>query len=471
MVPAPAPKVLRNTAAIRIPMSSSFRHPAVIALAALSWVAITGCAAPPVDPRVEAAIGDAVGLEVEALVFRNEGGPDDEPTRASDRLTAADALRAAVTTSPVLQAALARVRIAMADADQARLLSNPVLSLVLRFGSGKPQVEASLTQQLLAAFQTPRRASAADNRLRQAAADAITVALNVVAEAQQRYTTTQALDALIPSLEGRLELLRKLVEVASNRLDAGFGTRADVTTLDAQRLELEVEIAAVRLSQREERLRLARLIGEPSGAASWTLDPWVPPAALADPESRWLETALQRRPEVQAVAWQLAALGDDYALTRLFPWQNAALGLDAQRDGDWFLGPSASTPLPLFDSGQAQRARLTAAQIEARHELTTARRQVIEEVRVAYASLAASLENLRRVTQELVPIQQQRRQQAEDLYRARETDVTALFLAEQNLQAAQARAIDIERQAILSMVRLQRAVGGPGVAAELQRTP
>jgi cobalt-zinc-cadmium efflux system outer membrane protein len=432
-------------------------------------VLLSGCAATRPDPQAEAAAAQAVGLDG-AIAFHTEGGPLDE-AEVGDALTLVDAVRRAVTTDPGLQAALARVRIAMADADQARLLPNPVLSVVLRWGPGRPQIEASLAQDLIQALQVPRRASAADNRLRQAAADAVTTALDVAAEVQERYASVQALDTLIPLLQERLTLLRRLTETARARLEAGEGTRTDVTILDAQRVELEVEIAAAELQRREDRIRLARLLGEPSSAAAWMLEPWSAPVPVAEPESRWIDAALTNRPEVQTVAWQLAALGDDYALARLLPWEGAGAGIEAEHDGDWAVGPSVSTPIPVFDMGQARRARVTAEQIEARHDLTLARRKIVEEVRVAFQTLAASKSNLSRIQSELIPLQQQRRQLAEDAYRAGQTDVTPLFLAEQDLRVAQAQSIEVERQAASALVRLQRAVGGPGVAASMANSP
>ena len=131
-----------------------------------------------------------------------------------------------------------------------------------------------------------------------------------------------------------------------------------------------------------------------------------------------------------------------------------------------FLGRRAA-PLPIFDSGEARRAVNTAEQLEARHELTLAKRLVVEEVRVAYQGLAASTANLGRIERELIPLQRQRRQLAEDAYRAGQTDVTPLFLAEQDLRVAQTQAIEVEAQAARALVRLQRAVGGPGVAERL----
>lgn len=374
-------------------------------------------------------------------------------------------------TDPGLQAALARVRIAMADADQARLLPNPVLNFALRWGPGRPQIEVSLAQDLIQMVKIPRQASAADNRLRQAAADAIIVALDTVEVVQERYVAVQTLESLVPVLAERRALLDRLVATARARLEAQEGTRSDLTTLEAQRVELDVDIAEAKRQLAEARLRLARSIGEPSGSASWRVDPWTAPALASDVESHWVEAGLQHRPEVQSVAWTLAALGDDEALARLLPWEGLDAGIDAQRDDGWTVGPSVSAPIPVFDMGQARQARVSAEQIEARHNLTLAKRKVVEEVRVAFRSLDASAANLTRIQSELVPLQQQRRQQAEDAYRAGLTDVTALFLAEQDLRAARAKAIEVEQQMSIALIRLQRAVGGPGVASSIGDSP
>lgn len=443
---------------------------ATLVLCAGLLIALTGCEATPrVDAEAIAAAGAATGLPG-AIEFRTvgpDGGPLDEPDAPAGSLTLADALRRAVTTDPGLQAALARVRIALADADQARLLPNPVLNLVLRFGPGKTQIEASLTQDFVRALQIPRRASAADNRLRQAAADAVTVAIDVAADVQDRYVAAQAAGELVPLLRDRLTLLDQILGVARSRLAAGEGTRSDLVTLDAQRVGLQVELDLALLAEREERIRLARLIGQPSSGATWTLDPWTPPGTSLAPESSWVEAALAQRPEILSIAWRLKALGDDEALARLAVWQGAGAGVDAQRDDDWFAGPSVSTPIPIFDTGQAARARVTAEQFEARHDLTLARRKVVEEVRVAYQTTVSSTANLARIRSELIPIQQQRRSFAEDAYRAGQSDVTPLFLAEQDLRLARAQAIEVEQQAAAAMVRLQRAVGGPGIASSL----
>lgn len=434
-----------------------------------------GCRAlPRAEVSPEGAIAEAARLSrpVEFRVVGPEGGPLDEPDAVGGTLTFPDAVRRAVTTDPLVQSALARVRLAAAEADQARLVPNPVLNVVFRVGEGSPQLEASFAQEFVQALQRPARSSAADNRLRAVAAEAVGTALDAILAVQESYVAAQSSAALLPLLEERLSLVRRLVATSKARLDAGEGTRGDVVTLDAQRVELEVSIDRARLEERSSRLRLARLIGEPSSAATWVLDPWTAPTVDRSSESAWVDTALGARPEIHAIAWRLKALGDDASLARWLPFEGAAVGLDAQRDAGWQVGPSISTPLPIFDRGDARRAANTAQQLEARHELTLARRRVIEEVRTAYQTLAASVANLDRIERELIPLQRQRRQLAEDAYQAGQTDVTPLFLAEQDLRVAQTQSIEVEAQAALALLRLQRAVGGPGVAQSLaSQTP
>lgn len=400
-----------------------------------------------------------------------QGGPLDEPEAPDAQLPLAEAVRRAAGTSPALQEALARVRVALADAGQARLLSNPVLNLVFRVprGSGEPSFEVSIVQEIVGMLRIPRAASAADNRLRQSAADAVTQALDVVEETEQRYATVQALDELMPVLQRRLEIVTRLLRQEQTRLQRGEGRRQDVASLDSQRIDLEVEIAEREREQRDERLRLTRLIGSPSGAATWTLDSWSAPVQRSANESAWIERGLAHRPEVQSAGWKLAALGDERALAELLPWAGASAELGAERSdsgGDWNLRPALSLPLPIFDTGQARRERLTAEQIEARHGLTLAKRQVVEDVRRAVESLRRNEANLKRVREQLIPLQEQRRTLAEASFRAGQSDVTVLLLAEQDLQAALGRAVQLERETTSARIRLDRAVGGSGIAKE-----
>ncbi len=433
-------------------------------------LAITGCATTAPKPETSTAISRATGTS-NAITFQVNGEALDVNESPATTLPLAEAVRRTLAHDPEIQAALARVRIAQAEAKQNRLLPNPVLDVAMRFpeGGGSTVIEAGLSADLISILSRRGRTSAADNRLRAASTEAVSEVLDALSEVRETYVAVQTLDALIAVLQERVGIIDRLLELARSRLRNGFGTRLDVLTFETQRLELEAEVADRELERREARLALTRLIGQPSGEMAWRLASWEPNRLISSSESSWIGLALENRPEVQARRYEMAALGAELSLTRFVPFEGTGIGIDAERDdGDWTVGPAASLPIPLFDFGQARRARARAAVIEAGHQLTAARRQVVQETRQAHAAFLASLANLERVRSQLVPLLERRLTQAEAQFKSGQTDVTGLLLAEQELRAGRTQLVELQRRNTESLIRLERAVGGPGIAASLE---
>jgi cobalt-zinc-cadmium efflux system outer membrane protein len=431
---------------------------------------LSGCVSQGIWPQPEQDASTATGLS-QPIRFDRTGGVTDLTDAPPQTLTLPAAVEKALTTNPQLQASLARVRSAQAEARQSRLLPNPVLSVAVRYpeGGGKPTIEAGLAADLLSLLQRPGRVSAADHRLRAASAEVVSTALDVLQEVQERYFAVQALDELAPVLEARRALLDRLLNISQSRLRAGEGTQLDVTTLESQRVELDLEIAEKQLELREERLALARLLGQPSGAADWKLTRFDDARTPLVAERDWIALALERRPEIQARRWEVAALGGDLSAARFAALEGGDVGIDAERDGDWGVGPAVSSPLPIFDWGQARREKLRADRTEALHKLTEERRRVVEEVRRAHVAYGVLANALAQARDRLIPLMQKRLEQAESQYLSGQADITALALAEQELQAARARRIELERRTFEALSRLQRAVGGPGGAQRIAK--
>lgn len=430
--------------------------------APLTLLIVAGCAIPAHRVDVDAAISRSVAT-AQAIDFQHSGATPAAESTDPSMLSASVALERALATSAELQVALSRVRVAQAEADLASLLPNPILSFVLRFpeGGGKPGIEAGLAADLLTVLQRSRRSSIAGHRLEAEAARALSIALDVVAEVQAQYVDVQALEELIPVLEQRRSLLDRLREVAKARLDLGEGTRHELTALDSEGTELEVEIAQRRQELRVARIALARSVGEPSGSASWSLDRWAPPPQVPTTEATWIDAGLSARPEILAIEWELRARQEEQKLARRGVFEGATAGLDAERDDDWSAGPSIATPIPIFDSGRARSERAHALTDEERGRLVQAQRGVVQDVRSALATLLGAQENHERVVRALIPLQEQRRTEVEEAYRLGLVDVTALLFAEQALRDAQSRRVALARDVALAQNRLERSVGGP----------
>ncbi|MGH7177041.1 MAG: TolC family protein, partial [Tepidisphaeraceae bacterium] len=133
-------------------------------------------------------------------------------------------------------------------------------------------------------------------------------------------------------------------------------------------------------------------------------------------------------------------------------------------DPTWSVGPGLALPLPIFDWGQAARESARARVVESRHKLTELRRRIVEEVRIAIDETIWALEALAAIEGELIPLQEARRDQAHSAYRVGHADVISFRLAEQDLQAARAKRIELRRRALEASLALDRAVGGSGIA-------
>ncbi len=447
-------------------MEARFRFASVLSITLLA-----ACQAQAPRPRPDVAIRAALGPNA-PVVLLLEGLPIEGAGTDAGRLGLDEALERGLENSPEIQAALARVRSALADADQARLLENPLLEFVLRLpdGGGRADVEVGVATDLLAILRCGRAAQGADRRLAAAVSEAVATSVAVAAEVQENYANARALDELLPILRESAAGNQRLRELARSRLRFGEASRFELTALDARAVELEVELTERERESRDERLELARRLGRPSSAALWTLDTLADPNATTGDEARWVRLALERRAEIQACHWRLSALGVDAQSGSGSAWQDFEVGVRAERGETWSAGPGVSTRLPLFDDGSARRDRAEALVLEARNELTLVQRRVVEEVRHAFAALEPAVSNIARVRDELIPLQLSRRDQVEAARRAGIVDGGAVLLAEQDLRAAQALLVEARRRAFVALVRLERAVGGAGIAKELRGT-
>jgi outer membrane protein TolC len=92
---------------------------------------------------------------------------------------------------------------------------------------------------------------------------------------------------------------------------------------------------------------------------------------------------------------------------------------------------------------------------------------VVEEVRKAYAALTSARAAVSRIHDQLLPLLEQRREQAETAYKAGESDLATLLLAQDSLQTSRFKWIELREKAAVARIKLERAAGGRGAAAQL----
>ena len=332
-------------------------------------------------------------------------------------------------------------------------------------------IEAGLSQSLIDLLRRPARARAADARLRAAAARAVGEALDVLRKVEGVYAHAQAVDAHLGVLEQQRSLVKQLVEVAEARHAAGEAGQLDVIRLRAGQAAFDAERIQRQADRRALRLSLARLIGRPSGGTRWQLEPLASPPSSDAAESAWISAALENRPQVQAALFKLAALGAETRLASLEPFDDLAVGAELESEEDFSVGPAASVPVPIFDWGRHRRAHAEAEVIASRHRLTAARREVVEDVRLALAAVDAAKQAVEAVENQLLPLQRERVEQTRAAFRAGFADVMEVLEAEQDLLDAQARLIDARLARQIAAADLKRAAGGIAATPDTASQP
>jgi outer membrane protein TolC len=182
------------------------------------------------------------------------------------------------------------------------------------------------------------------------------------------------------------------------------------------------------------------------------------------PEPAWIEAALDNRPEICSRVWELRALGDDLNAAAFAPLAGGELGAHSEHDPEWRIGPTWTIPLPIFDWGQASQAKIEAQRIAARHDLLEQQREIIQDVRSAYAAYLHARESLSDLENQLLPLQQRQIELARVAYQAGETDLTTLLQGETDMQLTLSKNIELREKLLVAQLKLQRAAGGAGVA-------
>ena len=441
----------------------------ILALCVL--LAAAGCAGPPrVEPGEQ--IADAAGL-ARVIEYRTTGEGDDAGAAVGDTLTVEQAVRRGLEHSPEVQQALARTRSALAEAKQVRLLPNPILSIVFRFpeGGGNPTIEACLAAEVLSLLRKPAEMRAADHRLRAAGAEALTEALGVVLRIQEQFVAVQGLEAELELLERRRKELAGALGREQSRKSAGESSGLDVLGLKLEGVRVDAGLMDRRSELREAQLGLSRLIGLPSGSLQWRVSPWRPGEMAWGEESAWVAAALEHRPEILALRWELASFGEEADLAGWNWLEGTEAGVDAERDGGkWSVGPSVSAPIPLLDWGRERRMTAEARRVEARHKLVQIRRQVIEEVRRAWGVVRDSQLAISLLQEQLIPLLEQQQDRYQAMFLAGEVDQARVLLVQQQWQEASIRKIELERQQASAQARLAWAAGGVRVALQVTAT-
>jgi len=342
--------------------------------ASIGWlclllVGLTGCASVDLRagfPEVSAVVGERVATKI----VWNRGNELDneaaEQLRAllQKKLAADDAVQIAMLNNRDLQAIYTELGVAQADLVQAGLFRNPILDAAVLFPlSGvRPDLQLTVVISFLDALYVPLRKRVAAARFEEAKLRVTGAVLDLAAQVRRAFHEHQANEQMLELRQTIVQALTASWEVSRRLHDAGNITDLDLARDRAAAETSKLVLRSVEIAARQSREHLNDLMGTWGEQTGWEIDGRLPDIPAEPLPVNGLErVALSRSIDLSQARQRIITAGQQLGYDRataLIPEMD--LGVGAEREEGWKVGPVLSVPIPLFDQGQARVGRAVA---------------------------------------------------------------------------------------------------------------
>ena len=437
-------------------------------LALIGVTLLTGCVSVPRDAGfgdVERAVAARTGQPV-VLQKSAEAPTSDDAVRPllDGKLTADRAVEIALRNNRDLQAELAELGVARADLIEAITVRNPILDGEIRFpGDPKNPFEIAVTQTLLDLFQLPARrrfglALFEGSKLRVTGA-----VVHFAAEVRSDYYDLQAARLVLARQRVITEAAAASTDLARRQHTAGNISDLDLENEQAVYEQAKLDLARAELEELQARERVISDLGLVDSKTTLELPDEFAPIPEREIALEGIEEkALGDRLDLQVTRREIEAAERQGPLARWAVWDEVTVGAHREREpeGRKTTGPSVSIPIPIFNRGEAQRARAVALLRQAQQRyaaLTVTARSELRSARERLLEARARAEYLRDV---IVPRRARILALTQLEYNAMLRGVFDLIRARQNLASAERELVLGQRDYWVARSDLDTALAG-----------
>lgn len=438
-------------------------------LLAILCILSFGCTRIP--PADDFRVGCLVDNRINKQVHWNQGCCEDDQVCGAvqfllqQELTVDIAVQIALLNNPDIQATFEEIGIAQADLVQAGLFQNPVFDGYIRFPDHHflhLNTAFSITQNFLDIFLIPLRKKIAAVELEQAHLRVANAILNLAFDVQETFYNLQA-------EQGKQSILASLVDAAeaSNQLSLAQKQKGNINVLDLQNRTNEYLKSKVELTQNQVELirlreRMNKLLGLCSSDFCWRI---VGLSKLPEEEipAECLESiALSQRADLGVARLEVERICRMLGVKHWWAYTNLGAGFSTEHEAEGFqeTGPSFGGVIPIFNYGQADRARLYSMYCQSLEHLKALEIEILSEVRSARDQLIVNRNLVLTYQNELLPLQEQILSMSQRFYNTMSLSVYKLLDAKKQELQMQIDYISNLRNYWISQVALNRALGG-----------
>ncbi|HWB20187.1 MAG TPA: TolC family protein, partial [Phycisphaerales bacterium] len=341
-------------------------------LAAICLIVAGGCANVQRGKGFD-EVAREVGERAGATIHWDNGTDADDAVRKSvdemlkGELTADEAVQIALLNNHELQAIYEELNIAQADVVQAGLLKNPVFSGEVRLGTsgGGTGVVLDVAQDFLSMLWLPMRKGVAEAEFEAAKIRVTNAVLDAAYATRMTFYEYESAEQLHEMRTTVTQVTEASYELAKRIREAGNNRELDVLNEQAMHEQAKLDLADTETHAMMLRERMNALMGLWGSQTEWKTAGRL---EEFEDEEKFSETGVEG--EAIAANLELAELRREaemrarrLGLTKRLAWMDGTeVGVAAEQEleGEWSVGPSFSIPVPLFDMGQASRAKAEA---------------------------------------------------------------------------------------------------------------
>jgi outer membrane protein TolC len=337
----------------------------------------------------------------------------DVDTILAKPLSADDAVRIALAYSPALQAALAEGAASSAAATQSARLPNPVFTFerLVRTDGGLRELEMSrmLSVPLLDLLLLPARQRQADDRQQQLRFQLASEVVQAATDARSAWVRAVAAQQSLAYFEQVQTAADAGAELARRMQAAGNFSKLQRARQQAFHAESMAQLARARQGAQSTREALVRSLGLNDAQAEALKLPGRLPDLPARPKDgvQFNQAMLDERLDVRLAKANLEAVAREQGLTRVTGVVDG-LHLGIERNSETGRPPQKGyqleLALPIFDFGDARRARAQASYMAALNRAAAVGVQAASQLREAYGAYRTAYDLSKHYRDEIVPL-------------------------------------------------------------------
>ena len=385
-------------------------------------------------------------------------------------LTPNSAVQIALLNNHELQATYEEIGLAQADLIEAGLLKNPLFDFQRRWPG--QAMEADILGEFIDLLLLPLRKRVARAQLEAVKLRVGAEILKTIAEVRVAFYENQG-NQQLSDLAGTVAQATAASAEAALQLHQAGNTRSlDLANEQALNVQAKLDFAKAQSAGIESREKLTRVLGLWGADTEWKVAPRLPDPPENEVRASGLESrAIAQRLDLAALKQETLTEARKLGVTRFeVIAQGFELGghFERETDGASSTGPSVILPIPLFNFGQAAKARSEAKVRQSQQKYLALAVQIRSEVRSARDRMLLARQRVDYVQSTALPLRRRVVEESQLQYNAMQISLFDLLRAKQDEVNSGREYVEALRDYWIARAELEKAVGGSLTGKVLQ---